>query len=169
MTDRTPLVGRGAELDRLDAVLDGPGGPPGVVDLTGAAGIGKSRLLAEACGRAEERGLTVLRGRATEYERHIPFRVFGDAFADLDPELLRGLGAPDTAWAAPAGAADAGAAAGQADAADAGADPASGSVGAGAGAGVSAVDRFAAHRATARLLTALGERTRAGLLIALDD
>ncbi|MFD4134388.1 AAA family ATPase [Streptomyces goshikiensis] len=155
MTDRTPLVGRGAELDRLDAVLDGPGGPPGVVDLTGAAGIGKSRLLAEACGRAEERGLTVLRGRATEYERHIPFRVFGDAFADLDPELLRGLGAPDTAWAAPAGAADAGAAdAGQADA---------------AGAGASAVDRFAAHRATARLLTALGGRTGAGLLIALDD
>lgn len=25
MTDRTPLVGREAELDRLDAVLDGPG------------------------------------------------------------------------------------------------------------------------------------------------
>ncbi|GAA3107148.1 hypothetical protein GCM10020254_61320 [Streptomyces goshikiensis] len=57
------------------------------------------------CGRAEERGLTVLRGRATEYERHIPFRVFGDAFADLDPELLRGLGAPGAAWAASAGAA----------------------------------------------------------------
>ncbi|MFD4925180.1 AAA family ATPase [Streptomyces goshikiensis] len=147
MTDRTPLVGREAELDRLDAVLDGPGGPPGVVDLTGAAGIGKSRLLTEVCGRAEERGLTVLRGRATEYERHIPFRVFGDAFADLDPELLRGLGAPGAAWAASAGA----------------------EAGAGAGAGVSAVDRFAAHRATARLLTALGGRTGAGLLIALDD
>ncbi|GAA3107138.1 hypothetical protein GCM10020254_61310 [Streptomyces goshikiensis] len=34
---------------------------------------------------------------------------------------------------------------------------------------MSAVDRFAAHRATARLLTALGGRTGAGLLIALDD
>ncbi|MFF2574995.1 helix-turn-helix transcriptional regulator [Streptomyces goshikiensis] len=157
MTDRTPLVGREAELDRLDAVLDGPGGPPGVVDLTGAAGIGKSRLLTEVCGRAEERGLTVLRGRATEYERHIPFRVFGDAFADLDPELLRGLGAPGAAWAASAGAAADGIPANPA------VDPA------GAGAGGSAVDRFAAHRATARLLTALGGRTGAGLLIALDD
>ncbi|MFE6267721.1 AAA family ATPase [Streptomyces goshikiensis] len=163
MTDRTPLVGREAELDRLDAVLDGPGGPPGVVDLTGAAGIGKSRLLTEVCGRAEERGLTVLRGRATEYERHIPFRVFGDAFADLDPELLRGLGAPGAAWAASAGAAADGIPANPA------VDPAGAEAGAGAGAGVSAVDRFAAHRATARLLTALGGRTGAGLLIALDD
>ncbi|MFE9842953.1 helix-turn-helix transcriptional regulator [Streptomyces goshikiensis] len=161
MTDRTPLVGREAELGRLDAVLDGPGGPPGVVDLTGAAGIGKSRLLTEVCGRAEERGLTVLRGRATEYERHIPFRVFGDAFADLDPELLRGLGAPGATWAASAGAAADGISANPA------VDPAG--IGAGAGAGVSAVDRFAAHRATARLLTALGGRTGAGLLIALDD
>ncbi|MGW6881373.1 helix-turn-helix transcriptional regulator [Streptomyces goshikiensis] len=163
MTDRTPLVGREAELDRLDAVLDGPGGPPGVVDLTGAAGIGKSRLLTEVCGRAEERGLTVLRGRATEYERHIPFRVFGDAFADLDPELLRGLGAPGAAWAASAGAAADGIPANPA------VDPAGAEAGAGAGAGGSAVDRFAAHRATARLLTALGGRTGAGLLIALDD
>ncbi|MFD6937823.1 AAA family ATPase [Streptomyces goshikiensis] len=165
MTDRTPLVGREAELDRLDAVLDGPGGPPGVVDLTGAAGIGKSRLLTEVCGRAEERGLTVLRGRATEYERHIPFRVFGDAFADLDPELLRGLGAPGAAWAASAGAAADGISANPA------VDPAGAEAGAGAGAGagVSAVDRFAAHRATARLLTALGGRTGAGLLISLDD
>ncbi|MFE3995922.1 AAA family ATPase [Streptomyces goshikiensis] len=161
MTDRTPLVGREAELDRLDAVLDGPGGPPGVVDLTGAAGIGKSRLLTEVCGRAEECGLTVLRGRATEYERHIPFRVFGDAFADLDPELLRGLGAPGATWAASAGAAADGISANPA------VDPTG--AGAGAGAGVSAVDRFAAHRATARLLTALGGRTGAGLLIALDD
>ncbi|MFE9793433.1 AAA family ATPase [Streptomyces goshikiensis] len=183
MTDRTPLVGREAELDRLDAVLDGPGGPPGVVDLTGAAGIGKSRLLTEVCGRAEERGLTVLRGRATEYERHIPFRVFGDAFADLDPELLRGLGAPGAAWAASAGAAADGIAANPSVApsgagAGAGAGPEAGAetgaeTGAGAeaeaGAGVSAVDRFAAHRATARLLTALGGRMGAGLLIALDD
>ncbi|MCX4544159.1 LuxR family transcriptional regulator [Streptomyces sp. NBC_01565] len=188
MTDRTPLVGREAELDRLDAVLDGPGGPPGVVDLTGAAGIGKSRLLTEVCGRAGERGLTVLRGRATEYERHIPFRVFADAFADLDPELLRGLGAADAwaAWAAGAGDAGAGdAGAGDAGAGDAGAgDAGAGDAGAGAGpagpadpaypvgpAGpvAASADRFAAHRATARLLTALGGRTGAGLLIALDD
>ncbi|MFB6809358.1 AAA family ATPase [Streptomyces sp. NPDC056387] len=95
MVDRAPLVGRGAELDRLDAVIGAvvggsDGDAPGAVDLTGPAGMGKSRLLTEVCRRARARGLTVLRGRATEYERHIPFRLFTDAFADLDPEATRG-------------------------------------------------------------------------------
>ncbi|WP_327399776.1 hypothetical protein OG194_05885 [Streptomyces sp. NBC_01288] len=52
--------------------------------MTVEAGIGKSRLLAEFADRARARGLTVLRGRATEYERHTPFGPFADAFADLD-------------------------------------------------------------------------------------
>ncbi|MFJ7207154.1 AAA family ATPase [Streptomyces sp. NPDC098789] len=93
MTHGTVLLGRGAELDRLDRVLDGRAGVPTVVDLVGAAGIGKSRLLTEVCARARDRGLTVLRGRATEYEQHIPFRLFTDAFADLDPESLRAVAA----------------------------------------------------------------------------
>ncbi|MFE7840822.1 AAA family ATPase [Streptomyces sp. NPDC057474] len=81
----TPLVSRTAELERLDAVLDrtlGGGGESAVVDLAGAAGIGKSRLMAEFCRRARGRGMTVLRGRATEYEQHIPYRPFSDALAD---------------------------------------------------------------------------------------
>lgn len=42
----SPLIGRTAELGQLDTVLDRLGrGGPAVVDLTGAAGIGKSRLL----------------------------------------------------------------------------------------------------------------------------
>ncbi|MFF3501658.1 AAA family ATPase [Streptomyces sp. NPDC003247] len=86
----TPLVGRGAELERwnqvLDRGLDGAGGPA-VVDIAGAAGIGKSRLLAEFCRRAERRGMRVLRGRAAEYEQHLPYRPFSDALADHGPEL----------------------------------------------------------------------------------
>ncbi|MGW6688950.1 AAA family ATPase [Streptomyces sp. NPDC054961] len=189
MTDRTPLVGRGAELDRLDEVIgevigeatDGAAGSPRVVDLTGPAGMGKSRLLTEVCGRARERGLTVLRGRATEYERHIPFHLFTDAFADLDPELLRGR-EPDPSVAPvvyggtlpdPGAASHAGAAPspfGRAPSAP--------------------VDRFAVHRATARMFAALagpggasaegaratdgasgrtGRSAGGGLLIALDD
>lgn len=138
----------------------GHGGSPGVVDLTGPAGMGKSRLLTEVCRRARGRGLTVLRGRATEYERHIPFRLFTDAFADLDPELLREKGADPSVAPVLHGVA---------------ADP---------GAGRSApLDRFAVHRAVARLLTELAERGDGGggghggdrgghgcgLLIALDD
>ncbi|GAA3251940.1 helix-turn-helix transcriptional regulator [Streptomyces lavendulae] len=83
-------MGREAELRLLDEVLAGRGTDgPRVVDLTGAAGIGKSRLLTELCLRARSRGMGVLRGRATEYERHTPYGLFTDAFADLDPDLLR--------------------------------------------------------------------------------
>ncbi|MDG5801864.1 AAA family ATPase [Streptomyces ossamyceticus] len=90
----TPLVSRAAELARLEPMLapePGSGGPA-VVDLTGAAGIGKSRLMAEFCRRAEDRGMTVLRGRATEYEQHIPYQPFTDAFSelDLDAEMRSG-------------------------------------------------------------------------------
>ncbi|MEV7829481.1 LuxR family transcriptional regulator [Streptomyces subrutilus] len=186
MERRTPPVGRAAELDRLDAVVEGlagrggPGGGPGVVDLTGAAGIGKSRLLAELCARAAARGLTVLRGRATEYERHVPFGLFTDALADLDPDLLHALGAPEPA-AAPVlygvepppppppepAAARTGALPGTAPTGIPAAaeplppgapDPSRRSEG-----------RFAVHRAAARLFTALARRTGSGLLIALDD
>lgn len=139
MMRRTPLVGRAAELRHLVEVLDG--GAPAVVDLTGAAGIGKSRLLTELCARAADRGMTVLRGRAAEFERHIPFGVFTDAFTDLDTGPPDG---PDAAAAAPVlyGV----------DAGGVGAD----------------AERFAVHRATGRLLTRLG-RGGPGLLIALDD
>ncbi|WP_328507907.1 helix-turn-helix transcriptional regulator [Streptomyces sp. NBC_00391] len=87
--DVAPLVSRQTELDRLAGVLDGltgTGHGPTVVDVTGAAGIGKSRLVSEFCARARDRGMTVLRGRATEYERHLPYQPLADALADLDAE-----------------------------------------------------------------------------------
>lgn len=91
-TEQTPLVGREAELARLDRLLsdlveDVPG-RPAVLDISGEAGIGKSRLVHELCLAATRRGAAVLRGRATEYERHIPFQPFTDAFSDLAPETV---------------------------------------------------------------------------------
>ncbi|WP_405605270.1 AAA family ATPase [Streptomyces sp. NBC_01410] len=92
VADVAPLVGRSVELARLDSALEclGEGGPT-IVDITGEAGIGKSRLLTEFCVLARSRGVTVLRGRATEYERHSPFQPFADALADLDQQELRAL------------------------------------------------------------------------------
>ncbi|WP_308429599.1 helix-turn-helix transcriptional regulator [Streptomyces flaveus] len=92
LAGRTPFVSRATELEWLDWAMDQSGrGGPAVVDITGEAGIGKSRLLTEFGVRARRRGVTVLFGRATEYERHSPFRPFADAFADLEPQALRGF------------------------------------------------------------------------------
>ena len=76
----TQLVGRAAELARLDDGLDDlwAGGSPAVV-VTGEPGIGKSRLLAELTDRARARGGLVLAGRAAEYETDLPFAPWVDA------------------------------------------------------------------------------------------
>ncbi|EWM09979.1 PE-PGRS family protein [Kutzneria sp. 744] len=81
-----PFVGRAAECGRLDAVL--AEGGSAIVDVTGEAGIGKTRLLTRFSAKARAQGLTVLSGQATAYEQDSPFRPFADAFADLSPTLM---------------------------------------------------------------------------------
>ena len=59
------FIGRGAELGRLEAALDGAAaGEPAVVIVAGEAGVGKSRLVAEllaarapADARGADRGM----------------------------------------------------------------------------------------------------------------
>ena len=60
-------------LDRLDRPL------PGVLDLVGEPGIGKTRLLKEIGLRAEQHARLVLTGSASELELNLPFWVFVDA------------------------------------------------------------------------------------------
>ncbi|MER5433527.1 AAA family ATPase [Streptomyces sp. NPDC002588] len=143
----TMLVGRAEELQRLDSVIGGLGqdGVPAVIDIVSDAGMGKSRLLSEFCARARRRGLTVLRGRATEYERHTPFQTFTDAFADADRAFLDSEAVPEAAAPVLRGADGA-------RTATPGADHR---------------DRFGLYRAVADVLTGLGER--GGLVMALDD
>jgi DNA-binding CsgD family transcriptional regulator len=90
------LVGRDHELGELDVALDHlAGAEPWFVQISGEPGIGKSRLLAELCRRAEDRGCLVLEGRAAEFERDIPFGLIVDALNDylasLEPAILRAL------------------------------------------------------------------------------
>ncbi|MEU7416492.1 helix-turn-helix transcriptional regulator [Streptomyces antibioticus] len=148
-TERTPLIGRDAELARVDRALADLMAPqtdlmdpvgdadarPAVLDVSGEAGIGKSRFVHELCRRAARLGAGVLRGRATEYERHIPFQPFTDAFADLDPAVRASF--PAAAEAAPV------------------------LTGAPRGA-----DRFGLHRATAALLA---HAATDPLVMVLDD
>ncbi|WP_432102258.1 helix-turn-helix transcriptional regulator [Streptomyces sp. bgisy091] len=136
------IVGRGAELQLLDTVIDRLAlGTPSYVDITGEAGIGKTRLLAEFCLRARRRGVTVLRGRAAEYEQHLPFHPFTDAFAGLDdgptrdPDLLEVVSRLLAGW-------------------DTGPRSTIG-------------DRFGLHRSVARALALLSRS--GGLVVALDD
>src|SRR5438552_17458376 len=80
-----PLVGRTAELERVDGLLRrGAGG----VVLAGPAGVGKTRLASECLGLAEQRGFAQVRVGATEAAAALPF----GAFAPLLPDLAPGLG-----------------------------------------------------------------------------
>ena len=89
------IVGREEELARLERVLDGLAERPGprLIEISGEGGIGKTRLLDELCERADARDYLVLRGRAAEFERGVPFAPVVDALdaylATLDPSRLR--------------------------------------------------------------------------------
>lgn len=87
------FVGRGEELRRLQAVLDGAtGGTVGTVLVGGEAGVGKTRLLAEFRARATSAGVRVLEGGCID---------LGDGARPYDPFVaalrpwLRSLPAED--------------------------------------------------------------------------
>src|SRR5215216_1438500 len=75
------LRGRTVELRTLaDALGRAAGGRPAIVVVEGEAGIGKSRLLAEALEDARSQGLEVVAGRGQDLERNRPFGLPADGF-----------------------------------------------------------------------------------------
>jgi class 3 adenylate cyclase/tetratricopeptide (TPR) repeat protein len=80
--NRLPLVGRDAEIATLTAALEGArAGAGGLVDISGEAGLGKSRLLHEAAAMAAD--FRVVRAFCEPYEAQTPYYAFRF--------LLRGL------------------------------------------------------------------------------
>src|SRR6188472_4341926 len=79
------LVGREAELTALTGALDSAiGGEPTLVLLGGEAGVGKTRLVAEAADRAREAGARVLMGACVELGGEgLPFTPLADALRSL--------------------------------------------------------------------------------------
>ncbi|MFE7117016.1 AAA family ATPase, partial [Streptomyces sp. NPDC057654] len=78
-----PLVGRTDVVRLLDAeAARAAGGAFRLVELTGEPGAGKTRLLGEAGAAARRHGMTVLRGRGTEFEHDVPLALAVDALDD---------------------------------------------------------------------------------------
>ena len=88
-----PLVGRAAELATLDeAMRAAADGTAAVVLIAGEAGIGKSRLTAEAANRARADGWQVLSGGCLDLaEGSVPYLPLMDALHDLPIDTLSPL------------------------------------------------------------------------------
>ena len=88
------LLERERELEVFDRALERVvGGSSGFVLVEGQAGIGKSRLVAEARKRATDCGLAVLNARGGELERDFPFGVVRQLYEPrlVDEEVRRRL------------------------------------------------------------------------------
>jgi hypothetical protein len=80
MPRTSPFVGRREELAKLTAGLLTTGG---VVALLGEAGVGKSRLLAEATQQLQSRGLLVLTGQGLPLATGLPLMPVQDVLRVL--------------------------------------------------------------------------------------
>jgi DNA-binding NarL/FixJ family response regulator len=80
---RERLVGRDGELRRLLGLLDdAAAGRPAHALVSGDAGVGKTRLVAELATRAADRGFMVLSGRCAELGDSVPYLPLADALRD---------------------------------------------------------------------------------------
>jgi DNA-binding winged helix-turn-helix (wHTH) protein len=93
------LVGRQAELDLVDCVLDAsadPHAPARLLLIVGEAGIGKTRLAEASCASARARGLLVASARCDEVEGAPAHRPYKQLVQALAPErALAWSDAPD--------------------------------------------------------------------------
>jgi DNA-binding CsgD family transcriptional regulator len=88
------LVGRAAEFGRLTGLLDqAAAGQPVVALVSGDAGVGKTRLVAELSAVAARRGFTVLSGRCAELGDSVPYLPLADALrgATTGPNVAASL------------------------------------------------------------------------------
>jgi len=86
------LVGRDAELAQLRSLLEDAAAGRAVTGLvSGDAGIGKSRLVAEAMQIAERDGFTVLCGQCAEIGDSVPYLPFADAFRTAPPHIEKAI------------------------------------------------------------------------------
>ena len=91
--DRRRLIGRTAELQRVDAFLEAMAGGPAALILVGEAGIGKTTIWGEAVARAR-RECMVLESQPSEQEQKLSFAGLGDLLRDLGEDVWSSLPPP---------------------------------------------------------------------------
>ncbi len=98
------LVGRDSELTRLLGLLDDASdGRPSHALISGDAGVGKTRLVAELAARAADRGFLVLSGRCAELGDSIPYLPLADALREGTSDSRRRNGTARGRAGRPAG------------------------------------------------------------------
>ncbi|ACU73061.1 transcriptional regulator, LuxR family [Catenulispora acidiphila DSM 44928] len=88
------VVGRDEEMRAVAAAFDAlTAGTGGFLQVVGEPGIGKTYLLAAIRETALTKGISVLSGRATEFEQEMPFQILLDALSEHGDlaRLLEGL------------------------------------------------------------------------------
>ncbi|HMP42371.1 MAG TPA: tetratricopeptide repeat protein, partial [Roseiflexaceae bacterium] len=79
-----PMVGRSAELARINQIIDRALGNQGqVIAITAEAGMGKSRLVSEAMRMGRERQITVLSGECQSYGTNNSYLVWEGIWEDF--------------------------------------------------------------------------------------
>ena len=90
------LIGRQALIDQLiQFTQQARRGAGRAVILTGEAGIGKSRLVAEVSRHAREGGFLVLQANCYEQDRALPYAPFLDLHNSLTRQALDSAAGPD--------------------------------------------------------------------------
>lgn len=88
------IVGRRAELDEIERLLEHDGSSAAAVLLDGEAGIGKTTVWLSGVEAARERGLTVLVARPVEGEMSLPFAALGDLLEPVVDDYAGRLAEP---------------------------------------------------------------------------
>ena len=83
-----PIAGRREEVELATAAITRRGGGNGIV-ISGASGVGKTRLCTEAVAAASHLGHRCYRVSATLSSRDVPLAVFADLDLDVDAQPLR--------------------------------------------------------------------------------
>src|SRR5260221_10533633 len=88
------VLGRDSEQQRLSRFLESLQEGPAACLLEGEAGIGKTALWRDAVARAQAASFRVLSCAPAEAEAALSYSALADLLADVEPEIMAALPAP---------------------------------------------------------------------------